>query len=80
MSNQSMEVKVKELLELKRMKEELEAEQDAALAPLNELDTELDLEQQSIDTQLADVKARLESFDALVKDEIKNSAPTFGLG
>ena len=26
MSNQSMEVKVKELLELKRMKEELEAE------------------------------------------------------
>ncbi len=61
-------------------KEELEAEQDAALAPLNELDTELDLEQQSIDTQLADVKARLESFDALVKDEIKNSAPTFGLG
>lgn len=61
-------------------KEELEAEQDAALAPLNELDTELDLEATSIQAQLDYVREALKNYTDLAKEEIQDSAPKFGLG
>ena len=58
----------------------LEEEQDAALAPLEAAETEMDLDSQSCEAQLADAKARLESITQACSEGIKNSAPTFGLG
>ena len=62
------------------MKAELEAEQDEALAPLQEQEEEWDLESQSAEVQLQDARARLDSIKEALKDGIKDSAPTFGLG
>ena len=58
----------------------LEEEQDAALAPLEAEETDMDLEQESCETQLADARARLESIKQACSEGIKSSAPTFGLG
>ena len=62
------------------MKAQLEAEQDEALAPLQEQEEEWDQESQSAEVQLQDARARLESIKEALKDGIKDSAPTFGLG
>ncbi|MBR6126885.1 hypothetical protein IKQ21_04290 [bacterium] len=62
------------------MKAELEAEQDEALAPLQEQEEEWDLESQSAEVQLQDARARLDAIKEALKDGIKDSAPTFGLG
>ena len=61
-------------------KAELEAEQDAMLEPLNYEDTMLDLEKESVEARLTQLRAEKESYDQLCKEEAKNSAPTFGLG
>ena len=65
---------------LDAQKAQLEAEQDAALEPLNEQELEWDLESQSAETQLADARARLDSIKQALSEGIKDSAPTFGLG
>lgn len=65
---------------LEAAKAQLEAEQDAALAPLEEEETDMDLEKESCEAQLADAKARLESIKQACSEGIKDSAPTFGLG
>ena len=62
------------------MKAELEAEQDEVLAPLQEQEEEWDLESQSAEVQLQDARARLDAIKEALKDGIKDSAPTFGLG
>ena len=61
-------------------KARLEAEQDEALLPLQEQETEWDMESQSADIQLQDAKARLETIKQALSEGIKDSAPTFGLG
>lgn len=61
-------------------KERLEAEQDEVLLPLQEQETEWDMESQSAETQLADARARLDSIKQALSEGIKDSAPTFGLG
>ena len=65
---------------LEAAKEQLEAEQDAALAPLEAEETDIELDNQSCEAQLADAKARLESVKQACSEGIKDSAPTFGLG
>ena len=65
---------------LEAQKEQLEREQEAALAPLEAQETEMDLEKESCEAQLADAKARLESIKQACSEGIKDSAPTFGLG
>ncbi len=61
-------------------KAQLEAEQDEALLPLQEQETEWDMESTSAETQLADARARLDSIKQALSEGIKDSAPTFGLG
>ena len=65
---------------LEAQKAQLEAEQDAVLAPLEAEETDMDLEKESCEAQLADAKARLESIKQACSEGIKDSAPTFGLG
>ena len=61
-------------------KAQLEAEQDAVLAPLQEQETDWELEEETVATQLESVKARLEAIESALGEEIKDSAPKFGLG
>ena len=65
---------------LEAAKEQLEAEQDAALAPLQEQETEWDLEESSMETQLQMARERLKNIEQACSEEIKNSTPKFGLG
>lgn len=65
---------------LEAQKAQLEAQQDEALAPLEMKETEMDLDKESCEAQLADAKARLESIKQACSEGIKDSAPTFGLG
>ena len=65
---------------LEAEKARLESEQDMALAPLEMKETEMDLDKESCEAQLADAKARLESIKQACSEGIKDSAPTFGLG
>ena len=61
-------------------KAQLEAEQDAALAPLEEQETDIDLDKETCETLLADARARLDGIKQACSEGIKDSAPTFGLG
>ncbi|DAA89126.1 TPA: hypothetical protein CPT99_00365 [Candidatus Gastranaerophilales bacterium HUM_4] len=65
---------------LEAAKEQLEAEQDAALAPLEMEQTDMELEKESVETQLAYAKERLQSIEQACSEETKNAAPKFGLG
>ena len=65
---------------LQAQEAQLEAEQDEVLLPLKSEETEMDLERESYEMQLADAKARLESIKQACSEGIKESAPTFGLG
>lgn len=65
---------------LEAAKEQLEAEQDAALAPLEMEQTDMELEKESVETQLAYAKERLQSIEQACNEETKNAAPKFGLG
>ena len=61
-------------------KAEIEEQQSAALAPLEMMETEYDLEAELADTELQTKKARLESIEQALKEEIKDGTPKFGLG
>ena len=65
---------------LAAQKAQLEEEQDAALLPLEAEETDIDLDNQSCEAQLADARARLDSIKQACSEGIKDSAPTFGLG
>ena len=65
---------------LEAEKARLETEQDEVLAPLQEQETEWDMESQSAEVQLQDASARLDSIKQALSEGIKDSAPTFGLG
>lgn len=60
-------------------KAQLEAEQDAALEPLNYQETMWELEKTQADNKLKRINAQIESYDQLVSQESEKSAPTFGL-
>ncbi len=64
---------------LENAKAQLEAEQDAALEPLNYQETMWELEKTQADNKLKRINAQLESYDQLVSQESEKSAPTFGL-
>ena len=59
---------------------QLEEEQNAALLPLEAEETEIEADNTTCETQLADAKARLESIKQACSEGIKESAPSFGLG
>ena len=59
---------------------QLEAEQDAVLAPLSEQENDWDMESQTCETLLADYRARLEGINQAISQEQKEHAPKFGLG
>lgn len=65
---------------LEAAKAQLEAEQDAALEPLNYQETMWELEKEQADAKLQRINANLETYNQLCSQEAKNSAPTFGLG
>ena len=64
---------------LQNAEAQLEAEQDAALEPLQYEDTMLQLEKEQLDLRLQKLRAEKESYDQLASEEAKNMAPTFGL-
>ena len=64
---------------LQNAEAQLEAEQDAALEPLQYEDTMLQLEKEQLDLRIKMLQAEKESYDQLVGEEAKNMAPTFGL-
>ena len=64
---------------LEAAKAQLEAEQDAALEPLNYQETMWELEKTQADNKLKRINAQLESYDQLVSSESEKTAPTFGL-
>lgn len=61
------------------MKAQIEAEQDQALEPLHYQETMWELEKTQLDMKLKRINAELESYEQLVSEEAKNTAPTFGL-
>ena len=61
-------------------KEKLEAEQDEVLAPLQEQETDWDMESQSAAVQIESAKERLRNLEQALSDGIKDSTPKFGLG
>ena len=65
---------------LEAQKAQLEAEQDAALAPLEEQETDIDLDKETCDRLLEIARANLDSIKQACSEGIKDSAPTFGLG
>ena len=65
---------------LEAAQSQLEAEQDAALAPLEMEQTDMELERDSVDTQLAYAKERLKNIEQACSEETQNAAPKFGLG
>lgn len=65
---------------LEAAKAQLEAEQDAALEPLNYEQTMWELEKEQAEQKLTRIKAELESYTQLCSEEAKEQAPKFGLG
>lgn len=61
-------------------KAQLEAEQDAALEPLNYEQTMLELEKEQKDMRLKRIEAELQRYNELCSKEAENAAPSFGLG
>lgn len=65
---------------IERQKQLIEDEQQEALAPLESLQTEYDLEKASIETQLTTAREYLQNLESALGESIKDSAPKFGLG
>lgn len=65
---------------LEAQKAELEAQQDAALEPLNYEQTMWELEKEQKDMRLKRIEEEINSYKSLCDNEIKNTTPTFGLG
>lgn len=64
---------------LDAQKAQLEAEQDAALDPLNYEQTMMELSKTQADSRLKRIQAELDSYEQLASQEAEKSAPTFGL-
>lgn len=58
---------------------QLEAEQDAALEPLNYQQTMMELDKEHVEMRLKRIQAELQAYDQLVSKEAENAAPKFGL-
>jgi len=58
---------------------QIEAEQDAALEPLEYEQTMMELDKEASEERCQRLKAEMESYDQLLSEEAKNSAPSFGL-
>ena len=65
---------------LEAQKTQLEAEQDAALEPLEYEQTMMELDKEASEERCTRLKADMEAYDRLLSEEAKNSAPKFGLG
>lgn len=61
-------------------KAQLEEEQNAALLPLEAQETEIDLDNTAIETELQYARERLKNIEQACSQEIQSSAPKFGLG
>ena len=61
-------------------KAQLEAEQDAALEPLNYEQTMLELEKEQKDMRLKRIETELQRYNELCSKEAESTAPSFGLG
>lgn len=79
-SNMSQQYDTNVSVWLEAAKAQLEAEQDAALEPLNYQQTMWELEKEQAEQRLTRIKAELESYTQLCSEEAKESAPKFGLG
>ena len=67
-------------MQVEAIKAQLEAEQDAALEPLEYEQTMMELDKEASEERCQRLKAEMESYDQLLKEETKNAAPKFGLG
>lgn len=65
---------------LEAQRAQLEAEQDAALEPLNYEETMMELSKTQAEAKLQRINAQIQSYEQLVSSEAQNSAPKFGLG
>jgi len=69
---------------LESMKEQaklaLEDEKDAALLPLKEEDSDMDIKISTNEVQLQTAKDYKESLKQALTDQVKDSVPKFGLG
>lgn len=65
---------------LEAQKAQLEEEQNAALLPLEAQETEIDLDNTAIETELQYARERLKNIEQACSQEIQSSAPKFGLG
>ena len=65
---------------LEAAKNQLELEQEMALAPLEEMQTDYELEKNSIEAQLTLAKERLQTVEQELGEQVKNNTPKFGLG
>ena len=79
-SNMSQQYDTNVSVWLEAAKAQLEAEQDAALEPLNYQQTMWELEKEQAEQRLQRIKAELESYTQLCSEEAKEQAPKFGLG
>ena len=61
-------------------KNALEDEKDAALLPLNEEDTDMEIKITTNEVQLESAKEYAKNLEAEMKDRVKDSTPKFGLG
>ena len=67
-------------LELEHAKEQIEREQEMELEPLEYEQTMMELDKEASEERCQRLKAEIESYDQLLKEETKNAAPKFGLG
>ena len=65
---------------LEAQKAQLEAEQDEALEPLSYEQTMMELDKEASEERLTRLKAELQSYKELCKQEAQDAAPKFGLG
>ena len=66
--------------QLEAAKEQIEMEQEMALEPLEYEQTMMELDKEASEERCQRLKAEIESYDQLLKEETKNAAPKFGLG
>lgn len=65
---------------LEAQKEQLQAEQDAALDALSYQETMMELDKTQRETRLTRINQEIQSYDQLISNEAQNAAPKFGLG
>lgn len=65
---------------LEAQKAQLDAEQDAALEPLNYEQTMMEFNKEQADLRLKRIEQELQRYNELCSKEAENAAPSFGLG